>query len=31
MVKDFGIAEISFLIISKETMFVKQNLLFFCW
>ena len=29
MVKDFGIAEISFLIISKETPFVKINLCFF--
>jgi len=29
MVKDFGVAEISFLIISKETPFVKINLCFF--
>ena len=29
MVKDFGVAEISFLIISKETPFVKGNLCFF--
>jgi uncharacterized membrane protein len=29
MVKDFGVAEISFLIISKELRFVKKNLRFF--
>jgi len=29
MVKDFGVAEISFVIISKKPVFVKRNLRFF--